>query len=96
MTVGLGLHNLSLWTDKLAVTEIVMHEDFAMNATKRGDIYYVNDIALIRLPNEIEFGETVQPVCIAERDANSTMYSAWCCTTEWRRQGAEPGKKHDK
>jgi hypothetical protein len=61
ITLGLGLHDVRK-TDSgliLPAAKLILHEDFHSDA-----LHDFNDIALIKLPQSVEFTENIKPVCL--------------------------------
>ncbi|XP_054720436.1 transmembrane protease serine 9-like [Uloborus diversus] len=77
--IALGAHNSESSQDLVPVGHFVMHPDYK-NRT------YINDIALIKLQDPVDFTETVSPICLpAQKEFTSPKDLAVVAGWGWQR-----------
>ena len=74
--IVLGEHNqlVNEGTEKeLSIKEIIIHEKYDSDTND-------NDIALFRLPEDVQFNRYIKPICLPKEDVDANVL---CITTGW-------------
>lgn len=77
-TIELGMHSVqdrAPFQRTVTIAEIIPHEDYDSNI-------YDKDVMLIKLSERVEFGESIQPVCLPESKQRVPV-GTHCYTTGW-------------
>lgn len=73
MIVVVGTNSLLAGGDHYNVEKIIVHEQY------NGNLIY-NDVSVVKVANDIEFGDRVQPIHIADSDTSAgaeLLLSGW-------------------